>query len=92
MMQTKYQKQLESKLDQLHALGIRHNDVVDNAGNAMFHKHPDGRIEVFIGDFGLAETIKMWLDDETLVLVSGNDFVIKQLLGAICAVEGLIRV
>ncbi len=93
MEKAKYQKQLASKLKRLHAMGIKHNDLVYNDGNALFHKHPDGRIEVFIGDFGLAETTKMWLKEETFGQSGGHNqmgFRVGKILGAICANEGLV--
>lgn len=87
----KFQKQLQSKLDRLHAMGIKHNDLIFNTGNALFHKHSNGRVEIFISDFGVAETTKMWVNEETFrVSDADKSFQFARILGAVCALEGLI--
>ena len=62
MQKTKYKKQLEHKLKQLHDMNIMHGDL--HEGNALFHKHADGTVEVFLSDFGLAKTTKELLAEE----------------------------
>jgi len=85
------QKQLKVKLAKLHELGIKHNDLVYNMNNALLHKHPDGRVEVFLGDFGMAQTSDMWMGEETLEVADDSVFApTGRILGYICAKEGLI--
>jgi predicted Ser/Thr protein kinase len=84
------QKQLNSKMARLHALGIRHNDVSNNKGNVLLHRHTNGKVEVYLGDFGRAQTTEEWLTSETTS--EDAKFYAELILASICHEEHIILI